>query len=96
MLYLESLLVRQSPLDVSNAHMIFVLIEIVVVLDDVALQFLLGHLLVEQELNVLLLEHAPLKLHRAVAAHPLDHDAIGFGREGHARGLLKRLLYLNA
>lgn len=55
MLDLKGLLVRKRTLDIPNAHMVFVLVEIVVVLHYVAFEFLLGHLLVQKELHMLLL-----------------------------------------
>lgn len=94
MLHLQGLLVSQGSLDVGDAHVIFVLVQVVVVLHDVALELLLGHLLVQEELHVLLLEHSPLEFHRPVAAHALDHDAVCLWREGHAWRLLQRLLDL--
>ena len=68
--------------------MVFVLVQIVVILNDVALELFLGHFLIEQELNVLLLEHPPLELHGAVAAHALDHYSVGVRYSGYGEPLL--------
>lgn len=74
--HLESLLVSQASLDLTYAHVVLILAQLIIILDDIALQLLLCHLLVEQELHLLLLQHSPLEFHRSVPTHPLHHDSV--------------------
>ena len=66
---------RETFLNLRDAHIVLVLIQVEVILNDVSLKLLLGYLLVHQELYVLLLEEPSLEFDGPVTTHALHHNA---------------------
>ena len=77
----------QRLLNITDAHVVLVLIQIVVVLNDVSLELFLDHFLVQQKLDMLFLNDSPLELHSSVSTHALNHNAIGLRVELQARSI---------
>jgi hypothetical protein len=54
-------------------------------LDDITFKLFLGHLLVQEELHVLLLKNSSLKFHGSITTHALYHNTIGLWVERQSR-----------